>query len=563
MALEELVALESGLEEFYQLRRPLFEGDVSQETCIALVVMKRQGGALVAAPLDFFSAEDKANMRMLGEASAVGPRTVLTVPAERETETGGREQVEDLSVVVFDLDVSMVGHLTPIRVVSSEAQDFMMAFLEGDPSVVPESDGLVRFVREWVSIQTGEGPGHANLAFYSAVEEEDGKDEERVPETPAAGRRQKEPKPEKPKRVTTTMLADQLSTLMDAIPNITAQLVSLQEDQKSLRMEMHSQALVPPVRPSQMPISAGIPHLPDASNLAKLIGAPPKVRGSPPPMTVLSKPPPIQKGTDSQLNPQGQAEEVEEPGSVLASAVLEQSKALTSLVSHLQQGGDPLLGGQADSSGQSLSSKGMAQREKLQQQLASRSGGFFLAVLQNALRKVKPAARVPLTVEEASTCDFSMITYLERYGGYGASKELGLIQYVIAHVFDAAMANDMDGVRELVSLLMVGVEQGAMDGGRMDFAYKMMLLEEPPSQLWSYRQAAYDPRSRAFSPLAPQRWATCALAFSKEIDYIQSKRQEIAAKKAAPPPPDPESPNRRRKKFPKGGPKQKEEDKGS
>ena len=204
----------------------------------------------------------------------------------------------------------------------------------------------------------------------------------------------------------------------------------------------------------------------------------------------------------------------------------------------------------------------MAQRERLQQQLASRSGGFFLAVLQNALRKVKPAARVPLTVEEASTCDFSMITYLERYGGYGASKELGLIQYVIAHVFDAAMANDMDGVRELVSLLMVGVEQGAMDGGRMDFAYKMMLLEEPPSQLWSYRQAAYDPRSRAFSPLAPQRWATCALAFSKEIDYIQSKRQEIAAKKAAPPPPDPESPNRKKKKFPKGGPKQKEEDKG-
>ena len=134
--------------------------------------MKRQGGVLVAAPLDFFSAEDKANMRMLGEASAVGPRTVLTVPAERETEAGGREQVEDLSVVVFDLDVSMVGHLTPMRAVSPEAQDFMMAFLEGDPSIVPESDGLVWFAREWVSIQTEEGPGLGNLAFYSAVEEE-------------------------------------------------------------------------------------------------------------------------------------------------------------------------------------------------------------------------------------------------------------------------------------------------------------------------------------------------------------------------------------------------------
>ena len=515
----------------------------------------------MATPLDFLNAEDKANIRMLGEASAIGPRAVLTVPAERETDAGGREQVEDLEVVVFDLDVSMLGHLTPIRAVTADAQDLMMPFLEGDPSVVPESDGLVRFVKEWVGLQTGDGPGAGNLAFYSAVEEE----EEKVPETPAAGKKPKEPKGEKQKRVTTAMLADQLATLMDAIPKITDQLVTLQEDQRSLRLDVQGQAQAPPVRPGQVPISAGVPRLPDTSGVAKLIGAPPKVKGMPSPvgLGIVPKPAAITKGLDSQLDLQGQAEELEEPGSVLASAVLEQSRALTSLVSHLQQGGDPLLGGQADSSGLSLSSKGTAQRERLQLQLANRSGGFFLAVLQNALRKVKPSARLPTTLEEAAACDFSMITYLERYGGYGASKELGLIQYVIAHIFDAAMLGDMAGVQELVSLLMVGVEQSAMDGGRMDFAYKMMLLEEPPSQLWSFRQAAYDPRSRAFSPLAPQRWATVALAFSKEVDYIQSKRQEVAAKKAPPPPPDPNSPVRRKKRFPKGAGKQTEEEKGS
>ena len=556
MALEDVVALESGLEEYFQLRRPLFQGDTSQETCIALVVMKRQGGVLVATPLDFLNAEDKANIRMLGEASTIGPRAVLTVPAERETDAGGRGQVEDLEVVVFDLDVSMLGHLTPIRAVTADAQDLMMPFLEGDPSVVPESDGLVRFVKEWVGLQTGDGPGAGNLAL---------EEEEKVPETPAAGKKPKEPKGEKQKRVTTAMLADQLATLMDAIPKITDQLVTLQEDQRSLRLDVQGQAQAPPVRPGQVPISAGVPRLPDTSGVAKLIGAPPKVKGMPSPvgLGIVPKPAAITKGLDSQLDLQGQAEELEEPGSVLASAVLEQSRALTSLVSHLQQGGDPLLGGQADSSGLSLSSKGTAQRERLQLQLANRSGGFFLAVLQNALRKVKPSARLPTTLEEAAACDFSMITYLERYGGYGASKELGLIQYVIAHIFDAAMLGDMAGVQELVSLLMVGVEQSAMDGGRMDFAYKMMLLEEPPSQLWSFRQAAYDPRSRAFSPLAPQRWATVALAFSKEVDYIQSKRQEVAAKKAPPPPPDPNSPVRRKKRFPKGAGKQTEEEKGS
>ena len=447
MALEDVVVLESGLEEYFQLRRPLFQGDTSQETCIALVVMKRQGGVLVATPLDFLNAEDKANIRMLGEASTIGPRAVLTVPAERETDAGGREQVEDLEVVVFDLDVSMLGHLTPIRAVTADAQDLMMPFLEGDPSVVPESDGLVRFVKEWVGLQTGDGPGAGNLAFYSAVEEE----EEKVPETPAAGKKPKEPKGEKQKRVTTAMLADQLATLMDAIPKITDQLVTLQEDQRSLRLDVQGQAQAPPVRPGQVPISAGVPRLPDTSGVAKLIGAPPKVKGMPSPvgLGIVPKPAAITKGLDSQLDLQGQAEELEEPGSVLASAVLEQSRALTSLVSHLQQGGDPLLGGQADSSGLSLSSKGTAQRERLQLQLANRSGGFFLAVLQNALRKVKPSARLPTTLEEAAACDFSMITYLERYGGYGASKELGLIQYAIAHIFDAAMLGDMAGVQEL------------------------------------------------------------------------------------------------------------------
>ena len=290
----------------------------------------------MATPLDFLNAEDKANIRMLGEASAIGPRAVLTVPAERETDAGGREQVEDLEVVVFDLDVSMLGHLTPIRAVTADAQDLMMPFLEGDPSVVPESDGLVRFVKEWVGLQTGDGPGAGNLAFYSAVEEE----EEKVPETPAAGKKPKEPKGEKQKRVTTAMLADQLATLMDAIPKITDQLVTLQEDQRSLRLDVQGQAQAPPVRPGQVPISAGVPRLPDTSGVAKLIGAPPKVKGMPSPvgLGIVPKPAAITKGLDSQLDLQGQAEELEEPGSVLASAVLEQSRALTSLVSHLQAG---------------------------------------------------------------------------------------------------------------------------------------------------------------------------------------------------------------------------------
>lgn len=548
MALEGLVAVESGLEEFYQLRRPLFQGDVSQQTCIAIVVMKRIGGLLVAVPLDFFGAEDKVNMNMLGEACAVGSRTSLTVPAEREKEGGGREPVEDIDVLVFDLDASMAGHLTAVSSVTEEAQDLMMCFVEEDASIAPEPDGLLRLVREWVEVQAADS---TNLGFYSAVEAQE--EEEVVPETPKPGRRKepKDPTTPKPKRVTTALLAEQLQGLMDAIPKLSEQVVEMQEAQAKMREEMLVKVSAPPPRPSQMPISAGLPMAPAISGVAQMLGSPPRVKPGPSlplGLPATAKSTVLRKGLDSQLNTQEQAEEIEEPGSVLATAVLEQSRALTSLVSHLQQGSDPLLGGPADSSGLSLSSKGAAQREKLQLQLASRSGGFCLAVLQNAVRKLKPAARLPMSLEEAADGDFSLCTYLERYGGYGACKELGLVQYAVAHIFDAAVRGDLAGTQELTALLAVGLEQASMDGGRMEFGYRMMLLEEPPSNLWSYRQASYDPRSRAFSPLAPQRWATCALAFSKEIDYIQSKRQEIAAKKAAP---VPLQPSPKKKKFPK------------
>ena len=85
---------------------------------------------------------------------------------------------------------------------------------------------------------------------------------------------------------------------------------------------------------------------------------------------------------------------------------------------------------------------------------------------------------------------------------------------------------------------MVELEQAAQDQGRCDLAFQLMLLEYPPSQMWSYRGAGIlqTGRARAFAPLCPQRWATVALAYTKEIDYIQSKRLELNKKAPAPAP---------------------------
>ena len=125
-----------------------------------------------------------------------------------------------------------------------------------------------------------------------------------------------------------------------------------------------------------------------------------------------------------------------------------------------------------------------------------------------------------------------MIHFLERFGGYGQYKELGLIQYALAHICDALVHSDLNGARDYLALLMVGVDQANLDGNRWELAYRMMLPEEPPSQLWGYRNQSFDPRSKSFSALAPQQWTTVALAYSKEMDYIQTKRQEVTHPKA-------------------------------
>lgn len=123
-------------------------------------------------------------------------------------------------------------------------------------------------------------------------------------------------------------------------------------------------------------------------------------------------------------------------------------------------------------------------------------------------------------------------------------------------VCDALVHDDLVGAQEHLALLMIGVEQAAMDSGRWELAYRLMLLEEAASQLWSYRNTSFDPKLKAFSPLCPQRWTTIALAYSKEIDYIQAKRAEVAVPKlsAVPGQPQPSQPNaqpKKRNRFPK------------
>lgn len=154
---------------------------------------------------------------------------------------------------------------------------------------------------------------------------------------------------------------------------------------------------------------------------------------------------------DSALDVQEQAEESDpvRESSSLALAVFKQIKALTSLVSQLSSG-DPLLDSQA--TGAATSSKGAQGREKLMKELAERSSDFCLTVAQNAYRRMKPASRAPATLQEIAQTDFSMLSYLERFGGYGGARDVGIMQYAMSFIMDCAIREDIAGVQEYAAL---------------------------------------------------------------------------------------------------------------
>ena len=208
----------------------------------------------------------------------------------------------------------------------------------------------------------------------------------------------------------------------------------------------------------------------------------------------------------------------------MQAALLQQSQALSTLVGHLVSQQD---GGLADLSSTpgsiNLSAKGAAKREKLQAALASRSGDFFLQVMQAAFKRLNPSAPCPASLNDLSG-QVSICHYLERFGGFGGQREAGYVMWCLAHIADCLIQQDIQGAQEFLALTLVAVDQSVIDHGRWNFAWILTLLEDPPAQLFHARPYSSNPISRAFSPLSPVAWTTCALQYLKEIDLITTRR---------------------------------------
>ncbi|CAE7831328.1 unnamed protein product [Symbiodinium sp. CCMP2592] len=159
-------------------------------------------------------------------------------------------------------------------------------------------------------------------------------------------------------------------------------------------------------------------------------------------------------------------------------------------------------------------------RERVQAELAQRTGGFMLAVAQSSFLTEALLKTLPLR--------FSFNRYLERHGGYQHQRDLGLIMHMITQVADLLLANDVEGSLDLLALVMVCLEQAAAENGKFEVGFTLSLFAEPSHQVFTNRGSPHNPRLRAFAPLCPATWATIALGYLKETDIILSRRQEAS-----------------------------------
>ncbi|CAE7231762.1 unnamed protein product [Symbiodinium sp. CCMP2456] len=427
-------------------------------------LLRRAGGVLAAIPIG--AVDDTLLAAGLGGGPEllVGPSCQISAGLAEEDEEGVlRATGESTAVLVVDFSEEVVQHLS-------------------------------RYDPEWLVTLTGE-----RMAFYSAAEEPDMD----APELREPGPKRKAST--KPKRPTTSQLAEQMETMLSMLPALAQQVQEISSRQKALEVKASAPPSAPsapgvmPAHRASFPIGPS-PALPNPlGTLRGLVGNPPKVRAPvpPPPVPLASE----QALLDEEVvqDPETGALVVPTSASPFEDAMLRQSQVLGTLVSHLvaqADSGDSSLG---PTSGALLGTRGATKREKLQEQLAARTGGFFLQVSQQALRRLSPSEPAPLSREDLLTRRPLFTAYAERFGGFGHQRSLGIVFWLLSNIADTLAAGDVLGAEELVALSLVAVEQAAQDGGAWDIGYLLCLLEA---------------------------WATTTLSYVREIDLIQSRRAE-------------------------------------
>lgn len=548
---EELIVSSPLFQEFrvQVLEYPAGEDpDEGLASAFALTVMTRSEGALLAVPRDFFGPETISAGLVAAAEDQLGQSLPLTVSAGlvedlESTAPPVPEEGATVELLLIDVNSEVVSMLRPF--VTSELQlDVIHSF---DPVIIhlmPMVEDLVRQAQEWVA----DPASGERVAFYSAAEDVESAAAPRVGPRPKAaakappGTTSGASKRGKPTVASLAMSMEQISA---TLPKMLQQIESLSHRTQSMEQQMSAGGLKSAALQQPLGSLAAPGHV--ATSAADLLREVPPPRA--PALRTPAKPPP-HVPLAKQMAEELEQDLVEEGGSTtLTRAVLEQSKALSTLVTQIAAGETV---GDFSSSSTGFSSRGAAGRQRLQQELSLQRGSFFNSIFVQMARRMQPARIAEAAPADLAPRGVTATTYLERYGGYGKCRDLGHIAWQVGMVLDHLQTDNVPAAKDAIALLMVCLEQASMDGGRLDIGLLLSLQEDPPAALFTNRSLAAYSRGKAFAPLAEQKWIATALAYIKELDAISTKRADIAKPPQAPTrDPDAVGPKRAPKRQPK------------
>lgn len=212
-----------------------FLQDAEVVDAFAIPVMKRTDGLMVALPAGYLResllrTSDNANFGDL-----VGPCLAVNVPAVEEETNGTESHLGiDLPCVIVDFNAQITMFLRDFLAGESPPN---LPFCVDNPHALPSSSGLLFTALGWVGGEKTEGSLPERMQYYSA-------EEELAPENPVTVAPKPKPAPKakaaQPKRVTTAALADQVATLVQALPSLSSQIQDLQSQQGAMQQSLQA-----------------------------------------------------------------------------------------------------------------------------------------------------------------------------------------------------------------------------------------------------------------------------------------------------------------------------------
>ena len=517
--------------------------------CLAIPLRQRSGGLLLAVPTHALDPDALVDeMSGIGDG-ILGPSKSLSADLLAEDDNGTVfETGKKVRFFVVDFTDDILAFLRECDA-AMDPEAALVPFDETFPLGLPRIEGLNEQVYAWVSSQE---VGRAH--FYSAREEP------ASPKADVPGAVVPPAKKAGMKKPTNAMLAEQIEVLKAQIAAMSVQAAPQTPPPRGVDPAGGQDVLGPQRRGATAKVPAvsstlagggalGTPLLANVQEAAKMVGPPPKVRAVPPfPNRQGGQPDPsLLQDPSNWMN----ASTMNDP---MLQALAQQSNALTALVAHLASSSDPLSDLSQGGTSSSTTTRGVQRRERLQSELASGSSNFFLTVSQQMHRRMFPSKPVPKTESDLAGSGISLLSYLERFGGFRQQKEIGLCLWILGHSFDAMLQGNTDLAKEHLALLLVAMEQSALDQGDWTLAFLLSLSEEPPVQLYQDRMVSMHGQGRPFSPLVPSSWSAVCLAYLKEMEVLNSKKAETVPRaKSAPSPPtaDPAASPKRRVRYPK------------